>query len=32
MIVMDYELPDWINGPVVSRMLRPDYRVERSPS
>ena len=28
-IVMDYQLPDWINGPVVRRTLRPDYRVER---
>jgi 8-oxo-dGTP pyrophosphatase MutT (NUDIX family) len=31
-IVMDYQLPDWINGPVVRRTLRPDYRVERSPA
>ena len=29
-IVMDYQLPDWINGPVVRRTLRPDYLVERS--
>jgi 8-oxo-dGTP pyrophosphatase MutT (NUDIX family) len=31
-IVMDYRLPDWTEGPVVQRTLRPDYRVERSPS
>ena len=31
-IVMDYQLPDWTEGPVVERTLRPDYRVERSPS
>ena len=28
-IVLDYQLPDWINGPVVRRTLRPDYHVER---
>ncbi len=28
-IVMDYQLPDWINGPVVRRTLRPDYHLER---
>ena len=31
-IVMDYQLPDWINGPVIRRTLRPDYLVERSRS
>ncbi len=31
-IVMDYQLPDWTEGPVVERTLRPDYRVDRSPS
>ena len=28
-IVTDYQLPDWIAGPVVRRTLRPDYHVER---
>jgi 8-oxo-dGTP pyrophosphatase MutT (NUDIX family) len=31
-IVMDYQLPDWINGRVICRTLRPDYLVGRSPS
>ena len=31
-IVMDYQLPEWINGPVICRTLRPDYLVERSRS
>jgi 8-oxo-dGTP pyrophosphatase MutT (NUDIX family) len=28
-IVTDYQLPDWIHGPVIRRTLRPDYRLER---
>jgi 8-oxo-dGTP pyrophosphatase MutT (NUDIX family) len=31
-IVMDYRLPDWRNGPVVVRRLRPDYLTGRPPS
>jgi hypothetical protein len=31
-IVMDYQLPDWINGPVIQRTLRADYLGGRSPS
>ncbi len=30
-IVTDYQLPDWINGPVIRRALRPDYLGERPP-
>jgi len=31
-IVMDYQLPDWQNGPVIERKLRADYHVEHSRS
>ncbi|MBE0557540.1 MAG: CoA pyrophosphatase [Proteobacteria bacterium] len=31
-IVMDYHLPDWVNGPFIHRTLRPDYLVGRASS
>jgi hypothetical protein len=31
-IVMDYQLPDWINGPNIQRTLRADYLAGRSTS
>jgi 8-oxo-dGTP pyrophosphatase MutT (NUDIX family) len=31
-IVMDYHLPEWRNGPVIVRSLRPDYLTGRPPS
>ena len=31
-IVMDYRLPEWRNGPVIVRSLRPDYLTGQSPS
>jgi 8-oxo-dGTP pyrophosphatase MutT (NUDIX family) len=31
-IVMDYRLPEWRNGPVIVRSLRPDYLTGRSDS
>jgi 8-oxo-dGTP pyrophosphatase MutT (NUDIX family) len=31
-IVMDYRLPEWRNGPVIVRNLRPDYLTGRSRS
>jgi 8-oxo-dGTP pyrophosphatase MutT (NUDIX family) len=31
-IVMDYRLPEWRNGPVIVRKLRPDYLTGRPPS
>ncbi len=31
-IAMDYQLPDWINGRIIHRTLRPAYLVERSSS
>ena len=31
-IVMDYRLPEWMNGPVIVRNLRPDYLTGRPPS
>jgi 8-oxo-dGTP pyrophosphatase MutT (NUDIX family) len=31
-IVADYQLPDWSEGPVIQRTLRPDYLTGRPPS
>ena len=31
-IVMDYHLPDWLNGPVIQKTLSAEYLTGRSPS